>query len=465
MKKQIKKAVILLIWLILWQVTAIFVNNSIYFASPLEVVREFVDKARQIAFWQSVFGSLIRILSGFFTAFILAFFTAFASIKFGWLKDFLDPFVTFLKSVPVAAVVVVMLIWWGPRYLVLCISIMVVFPVIYSNMRAGLLNADKGLLEMASVFDIKRMDRFLWIFRPSYLPYLHSAVSVSLGMCFKAGIAAEIIGLPEFSLGEGLYRDKIYLNTAGVFAWVVVILIISALTERLIVFILKLIAGVPKAVINDVVVAGATIPTVSRGDTAIPNGYTVYAEALLKSYAGRLIVDTDVKLKAGHVYYLKAPSGTGKTTLLGMIAGIIEPDSGKVLTGRISMVFQDDRLIEKANPIRNLTLSGCEGNIKDELLTLLPPETMALPASDLSGGERRRLAIARAVLHHSDIIIMDEPFAGLDEETKKKTIDWILKRLGGRTLLFTSHDADSVSGDGTGSGFFNNAELIPLIYE
>ena len=80
---------------------------------------------------------------------------------------------------------------------------------------------------------------------------------------------------------------------------------------------------------------------------------------------------------------------------------------------------------------------------------------MPLPASDLSGGERRRLAAARAILHPSDIVIMDEPFAGLDEETAGKTAEWIRKRLNGRTLLFTAHEAGSVS--------FADVEVIRLI--
>ncbi|MBR4718779.1 MAG: ATP-binding cassette domain-containing protein [Lachnospiraceae bacterium] len=455
MKNNIKRAVILLIWLMLWQVAAIFINNPIYFVSPVEVLKELGEKCHDIVFWRSVFGSLIRILAGFLAAFILAYLTAFASVRYEWLRDFLAPFVTFLKSVPVAAVVIIMLIWWGPRYLVLCISLMVVFPGIYSNMQTGLVNADKGLLEMALVFNLKTVDRFLWIYRPSYLPYLYSAASVSLGMCFKAGIAAEIIGLPEFSIGERLYRDKIYINTAGVFAWVVIILIVSSLTERLILHLFKLLAGVPKACIWDGASSHNANMKTARDPIKTPEGYTVYAKGLIKSFGDRTLINTDINLKAGHIYYLKAPSGSGKSTLLGMIAGIVPQDSGIINAGRLSMVFQDDRLIENANALRNLMLSGCTGDLKGELLKILPSEAMTLPASDLSGGERRRLAIARALLHPSDIVIMDEPFAGLDEETKERTAAWILEHLSERTLLFTSHETEYVS--------FENAEMIPLI--
>lgn len=474
MNKKIKKAVILLIWLGLWQITAIFVNNPIYFASPVETAAELFLKIRDTVFWASVGGSLLRILSGFITAFILAFLIAFASQRFKWLNEFISPFVTFLKSVPIAAVVVILLIWWGSRYLVLCISLMVVFPNIYSNMQTGLANADKGLIEAADVFKMRPVDKLLWIYRPAYLPCLYSAASVSLGMCFKSGIAAEIIGLPEFSAGERLYRDKIYLNTAGVFAWVIVILVLSSLTEHVLLYVLKQLSKIPPACMREHA-AGDTGAKRSAAESydrsgndmhdtgeaderlseEIPAGYTAYSDGITRSYDGRIIVDTAVKLKSGHVYYLKDPSGAGKTTLLNMIAGVTEPDSGSIHTGRIGMVFQDDRLVECANGLRNLKIAGCRGDLADELNKLLPDRTLMLPASELSGGERRRLAIARALLHPSDIVIMDEPFAGLDEETKHKTADWIMKHLDGRTLLYTSHETEP--------GSFPAAEELPLI--
>ncbi len=456
MKGKIKKAVILFIWLCLWQITAFFVNNPIYFASPLQVLRELAVKAGDVVFWQSVGGSLIRILAGFFAAFLLAFITAFATLKSGLLESFLAPLVTFLKSVPIAAVVVILLIWWGPRYLVLCISLMVVFPNVYLNMQTGLKNADTGLLEMADVFELSAWERFLWIYRPAYQPHLHSAVSVAIGMCFKSGIAAEIIGLPQFSAGEQLYRDKIYLNTAGVFAWVVVILILSSLTERLFILGLKLLAKVPAACLQSSESAEATYTYNKNtpGSVRVHEDIAVHTEGIIKKYGDRAIVDTDISLKKGGIYYLNAPSGAGKSTLLGMLAGTVSPDSGSVQAGCISMVFQDDRLIEHANAARNLKLAGCVGDPGTELKKLLPGEIMMNPVSDLSGGERRRTAIARALLHPSDIVILDEPFAGLDEETKKLTSQWILGHLDGRTLIFATH--------GTEAEYFPNAQQIYL---
>ncbi len=445
MNNRINKAMYLLIWLCLWQVIAMFVHNPIYFAAPAEVIIALVDKAGDLRFWMSVIGSLLRILGGFFSAFILAFLCAFAAHEKGWIREFLSPVITFLKSVPVAAVVVILLIWWGPKFLVLCISLMVVFPNIYLNMQAGLQNARADLLELSKVFGFKKIDTFFWIYRPAYLPHLHSAISVSLGMCFKSGIAAEIIGLPEFSIGEQLYRDKIYFHTAGVFAWIIVVLLLSTVTEKIVLFLFRKLALFPKACPKEEIRRkfAANAPISSPKYTSGPAQYTVTSDDIVKkTYQDRLLINTDLKLKKGRIYYLSGPSGSGKTTLLHMIAGLTEPDTGKISSGRISMVFQEDRLIESANALRNLQTAGCLGNLAAELRKILPAEVLSHPVSALSGGERRRVCIARALLHPSDIVIADEPFTGMDDETKRKCAEFILSHLDGRTFLFTSHETE-----------------------
>ncbi len=429
----IKKTAIILFWVLLWFLTAILVNNPVYFASPAETLRELAVQGKTSAFWLSVAGSLLRIIGGFAAASFAGFILAFVSLKFTAAEEILKPFVNFLKSVPVAAVVVILLIWWGVKYLVLCISFMVVFPNIYENMLTGLKKTDKKLLEMAEVFGMGSLQRFLWIYRDAYRPYLIPALSVALGMAFKSGIAAEIIGLPKMSIGEQLYRDKIYLNTAGVFAWIVTILLISFISEKLLMFIIKKTGTLPKA-------CPEGVNTVRR-EVKMSNGDIVVKE-LKKCYNERVILDTSFELKAGGIYCLSAPSGSGKTTLFHILAGILDADSGSCEKRNVSMVFQDDRLIASANALRNLQAAGCEGSLKDVLDKILPEDVLKLPSKNLSGGEKRRVAIARALMHPSEILIMDEPFAGLDEETKKTVIELILSKRGGRTLLMASHDAE-----------------------
>ena len=143
-----------------------------------------------------------------------------------------------IRSVPVASFVILALIWIGSNYLSVLIAFLVVLPMIYVNTRAGLLAADRELLEMARVFCLSIPHQIRMIYLPSLVPYLVTGCRTALGMSLKSGIAAEVIGLPSSSIGEQLYYSKLYLDTAGLFAWTFVIIVISALFERAALFLL-----------------------------------------------------------------------------------------------------------------------------------------------------------------------------------------------------------------------------------
>ena len=143
-----------------------------------------------------------------------------------------------IRSVPVASFVILALIWIGSDYLAVLIAFLVVLPVIYVNTRAGLLSADPKLLEMACVFHVPALYRVRMIYLPALVPYLKAGCRTALGLSWKSGVAAEVIGLPSSSIGEQLYYSKLYLDTAGLFAWTFVIIVISAVFERAVLFLL-----------------------------------------------------------------------------------------------------------------------------------------------------------------------------------------------------------------------------------
>lgn len=106
------------------------------------------------------------------------------------------------------------------------------FPIMYTNLLEGILQTDQKLLEMADVFRISAFDRVRFVYCSQVLPFFQAACSLAIGMAWKAGIAAEVIGLPATSIGENLYQAKIYLNTPDLFAWTFVIVCISIAIER-----------------------------------------------------------------------------------------------------------------------------------------------------------------------------------------------------------------------------------------
>ena len=238
-----KKAVVILFWLLLWQLLATAVHNQILLVGPLDALRALSALIGTPEFWNSIQFSFFRICLGFLLAFFTGLATGTLSYKIPVIDEFLAPPIHLMKSIPIASFVILALIWTGSENLSVFISFMVVCPVIHVNTLAGLHSADLKLLEMAHVFRVPVWRQILYIYRAALYPYLSSALKTALGMGFKSGIAAEVIGVPDGSIGAGLYTAKIYLSTADLFAWTFVIIVISMLFEKAFLFLLKKAAG------------------------------------------------------------------------------------------------------------------------------------------------------------------------------------------------------------------------------
>ncbi len=440
MKKICIRAAVIGFWLAVWQLLAVLVDNRILLAGPSDVCARLFEELGNGRFYQSVFGSLSRILAGFLLGMLAGAAIGACAFRFPSLKLLLEPVVLAMKSVPVAAFVILVLIWIGSKNLAVPISFLVVFPYFYIHTMAGLGEADAQLLEFARVSGMRAGSRFFFIYRPALLPYLTSAARVTIGMSFKSGIAAEVIGIPELSIGNRLYLSKVYLDTAGVLAWTVVVVLLSFLCEKLLLFCIRR--------------AGERPVTPRAGKRSVrPGGYCV--PSLRKTYGGRTVVDMQgFRCGGGERIAAAGASGSGKTTWLRLLMGLEQPDreEGRTPEERqrpdagpmcaAAPVFQEDRLCMAQSAVDNVRMVCAPenaGRIREALLCLLPEEALDRPVSELSGGMRRRVAVARAVLSGGGVLLMDEPFTGLDEENKEKLAAFILARQGGRTLLFTVH--------------------------
>lgn len=238
--RSLKKAGIILFWLLAWQAASLAVHNSIILVGPLEVIRALWIQAAMPGFWKTIALSFGKISFGFLLAFGTGILTGGAACRFPLIKDFLEPLMSLIKSVPVASFVILALIWVGSKNLSVFIAFLVVFPIIYINTMAGFMSTDPKLLEMARVFHMQGGKKLFYIYRPALLPYLISGCRVALGMGWKSGVAAEVIGVPSYSIGEKLYMAKIYLSTADLFAWTLVIIAISAIFEKFFLWLLSL---------------------------------------------------------------------------------------------------------------------------------------------------------------------------------------------------------------------------------
>lgn len=218
-------------------------SGSLLLASPVRSALRLLELLPSSAFWRAVGSSSLRIFGGFLLSCALALLLASLAVGRPWLRELLAPPVAVVKATPVASFIILALVWLDARSLPLFISALMVFPPVYLNVLEGLRRTDRKLLELAQVYRIPLGRRIRGIYLPQVLPYFRSAASLALGLCWKAGVAAEVIGLPAGTVGERLYTAKIYLQTPDLFAWTAVILLLAAAFEALLLAAVDWIAG------------------------------------------------------------------------------------------------------------------------------------------------------------------------------------------------------------------------------
>ena len=220
-------------WLAVWQCAAMAVGQEVFLVSPVQAVRTLLQLLPQAEFWQRVGFSSGRILLGFGLGVAVSIVLAVAAQAWHTADVLLAPVLQLVKATPVASFIILALVWVSGRSLSILISFLMVLPVLYSAVRTGIESADVQLLEMAQVFRLSLARRVKAIWLPAILPAFQQGCSVALGICWKSGVAAEVIGLPDGSIGDALYRAKITLSTGELFAWTFVIILLSAGFEKL----------------------------------------------------------------------------------------------------------------------------------------------------------------------------------------------------------------------------------------
>lgn len=440
-----KRMGIILFWLLIWQGIQLAVDNPILVAGPLQVAQYLAIHILEADFWQVVCLSVMRISIGFLLAFFTGILLGAFSFRFPFIKELLSPIISVFKSIPVASFVVLLLIWFGSGKLSYFCSFLVAFPNVYESILTGLAHVDGKRQEMMEVFQVSFPKKVMYLYVPAVFPYLRNSCKTCLGMSMKSGVAAEVIGTPELSIGERIYMAKIYLDTPGVLAWTAVVIVISFLLERGFLYLLER-AGRAKWFLK-----GKSKAYDSSGQE---EDVRLSAEGISKSYGSHVVLtDFNLQCRQGEIYCLTGSSGIGKTTFLHLLAGVEHFQKGRISlkpsgkTG-ISMVFQDCRLIDNLSAIENVMLTAGKNKCvtketaAGELGRLLPKGCLNKPVSRLSGGMRRRVELVRAVLAGGGLLLLDEPFSGLDKENKEKAMEYIQENREGKITILTTHSGE-----------------------
>ena len=232
-RRSLSAMAVLVFWCGIWILAARLVGRELLLPSPGQVLLRLRELAGTANFWITIGCSILRVLSGILSAGVLGILLAVLTEKSALLKALLSPVMTLVKSTPVASFIILALIWLGRGILPAVISGLMVLPVVWANTAAGIRAQDPQLLEVARIYGLSRGRIFRRITLPTVLPHLRSALSSALGLGWKAGIAAEVLTVPQPSIGKMIFDSKLYLETTSLFAWTTAVILISLVIEKL----------------------------------------------------------------------------------------------------------------------------------------------------------------------------------------------------------------------------------------
>ena len=238
-RKMIFTVIAAVFWLLVWQLVSMAVGKRVILPGPADVVKALCNLAVTADFWRTVLNSFLHIAVGFAAAVVAGIGLAIISHIVVPVGILLNPVMRLIKAVPVASFIILILLWIRSEDLPAVIVFLMVLPVIYINVLTGIGGTDAKLLEMAKVFGFSRRAKLKYIYIPAVMPHFASAISIGLGFGWKSGIAAEVIALSPGAIGRKLYDAKLYLTTDELFAWTVVIVVLSVISEKAVMMIVN----------------------------------------------------------------------------------------------------------------------------------------------------------------------------------------------------------------------------------
>ena len=420
-------------WLAAWMLVAALVAQPLILPGPGAVVMALLRLVCDVGALAILAGSGARILGGLALAAVCGGVLAGVSSRSRAFARLVAPALSFVKATPVACVVVLLLIWLGSARVSIAAVFLMALPGVYFSLVEGLVQVDKPLEEMFRLHGVRGWRLFCAHTWREVLPFVLSCARAVIGMGWKAGVAAELIGMAVGTVGERIYQAKLLIETADLLAWTVLVVAASWVCERVLVWLLQASGPVAWRVAVRTHGHGARGRAGAAGDSAAAGLALAVGDRAPWAPALDGLV---LKVPVGGRVCVMGASGVGKSTLLALAAGECAP---------CSMVFQDARLVEGASVLDNVLVCAdarVDASSAAALLRrLVPGIDVHACVAELSGGQRRRVEIARALLCSGGAVILDEPFTGLDVAARDATAKVVLDQLDSRTLLLATHDA------------------------
>lgn len=237
-------------WLFVWYLVSSRIGIDLIFPSPEAVFRELgllitnqseslIRYGVEYNFWFITLLSLLRVIWGVLISIILGTLLAYLTSVSRILNVLITPALSAIKATPVASFIILAMLWFEKTDLPVFITALIVIPIVWANVSEGIKAVDPRLREVAKIYRFSLFKRLFRLYVPSVAPYFLAACQSSLGMAWKAGVAAEILAVPEIAIGSELFFSKQYMYPETLFAWTLIVIVLSLIIEKLFVFLLK----------------------------------------------------------------------------------------------------------------------------------------------------------------------------------------------------------------------------------
>ncbi len=413
-----------------WEFIAYQIGYPAIFPSLVDLLKETARLIFSANFLLEITFTILRGVTGIVIAFVLAFLLATIAAFSSFWKLFLHPIIVVSRSIPVISLVLIALLWFSPTQLPVFIAMVTMFPILYQNVLTGLEQTDKRYLEMATVFGKSKSNQYFKIYLPTAKSVIYAGIKTAMGFGWRAIIIGEVLAQPIHGIGTAMKQAQAYINVSELIAWTVIAVGISYLFEFIIGQIQKI--KVEKHILR----SNEYAYSINSQFADLINIKLVNVD---KKFNDQLVLNSiNTSFNSKSITCIKGASGIGKTTLLRLIAGLEKPDAGKIKKSqnlRVGYSFQDVRLLPWMTVAENIAYVFPTQTHKQEISNLVfyLLETMELTdhahryPTELSGGQLQRVGLARALASRPNVLLLDEPLTGLDNELKIKVSEFLFR--------------------------------------
>ena len=445
---------------LLWKFFSLAIDSPLILPSPESVAADFFSLASEKIFLKSLAFTLFRVFCAFFISSFFGILFGFLCTKFYALKILFEIPLAFVRSVPLVSVILIVLFWLGSDSVPVFAAVLLSFPVMFTSAFSGFSFKDKKKESVCNIFKITEMQKFLFLKIPYAKEFLKDAMENSCGMIWKAIAAAEVLSVPKFALGSQLQNFQVVLEISKVFAVTIFIVLLGFLSEKILLLFFFALKKIYKNFINFYFQSDFfKLPQLS-----LEKKFSVELKNFYVEHDGKFIFKNySETFEQKKITSIVAPSGSGKTTLLDFVAENFSSVSYSMQTPNLFLnlsVFQNVQL-----PLLNIYGRKKSFEIAKNILNSFGlNEKEKSCVEKISGGERQRLSLARAVAFPSGILLLDESFQFLDFSIKKKCIEFILNRQkeNPRTIIFAANEIKEAVLFSDKIIFYSSSPMLPL---